>query len=842
MDLEVFARQIEAAHGRLHSLLRQVGGPSINLEQTLETTFAELNTTFEELHVAEEELLAQQQMIEEERQRYQDLFEFAPDGYLITDQRGMIQQANRAAATLLNTDQQHLTRLPLTAFVVKADVPALLNYLRRLRYSQQGELHEWDLRIQPQHAEPFDAWLRVAPIFNRTGHVLGARWLLRDITVRKRTEAEYRLRESEERLRLAMEAAQMGHWDWDILSGKVVGSWERNQMLGLSSDQIQSSYEQFMACLHPDDREHVARSLMQAQIEHGPYQAEFRVVWPDGSIHWLVGDGRAYYDEAGRAVRMLGVIRDITQRKQAQAELQIVEERLHTVVANVPIILWALDQDGIFTLSEGKGLSRLGLQPGEVVGRSIYDVYAREPSLLDNIRQAFAGKLQSWVQAVDGLLFDVQVTPLRDQQGVITGIIGVSTDITERQRAEMAQHMLAEASALLSASLDYETTLAQVTRLAVPALADLCVVCVQEPDSATQRIEVALADERQAAQVDTIKRLVGDGWSPVMAQAVQREQAILLPDLSDALLELSAPDPEHQLLAQTLGIGSLIVVPLQVREHTIGALIVGALRTRRPYDQTDLVFVKDLAYRVGFAVDNARLYRDAQAAIAARDTFLSIASHELKTPLTSMIGYAYLLQHEPREGSRLTERTRQAVDVIARQTKRLNHLIEDLLDLSRIQRGQWSLVLQPFDIIPLLYRVIEEVRLTSQRHTITLVCVEDELIINGDEGRLEQVIHNLLSNAVKYSPYGGPIVVRAWRHDQTVQIGVADKGIGIPQEAQARLWEPFYRAGNVGKQSSGFGIGLYIAHEIVQRHGGTIAVHSAEGQGSTFTVALPLWT
>jgi signal transduction histidine kinase len=300
------------------------------------------------------------------------------------------------------------------------------------------------------------------------------------------------------------------------------------------------------------------------------------------------------------------------------------------------------------------------------------------------------------------------------------------------------------------------------------------------------------------------------------------------------------PDSENQQLIETLGIRSLMIVPLQVREHTIGALIVGALHTRCRYDQMDLAFVKELASRVAFAVDNARLYRDAQAAIAARDTFLSIASHELKTPLTSMIGYAYLLQNAPKEGSRSPERTQQAVDVIARQTRRLSRLIEELLDLSRIQRGQWSLVLQPFDLVPLLNRVLDEVRLTSQNHMITLHCADDELIINGDEGRLEQVIHNLLSNAVKYSPYGGPIQVQVKQQDGAVQISVTDRGIGIPQAAQARLWEPFYRAGNAGAQSSGFGIGLYIAHEIVQRHGGTIGVQSVEGRGSTFTVTLPV--
>lgn len=180
--------------------------------------------------------------------------------------------------------------------------------------------------------------------------------------------------------------------------------------------------------------------------------------------------------------------------------------------------------------------------------------------------------------------------------------------------------------------------------------------------------------------------------------------------------------------------------------------------------------------------------------------------------------------------------------MITRQTQRLNRLIDELLDLTRLQRGQWDLLLQPLDLVPLIERAVAEVQLTTTNHRIEWAPAYDEVIIDGDGGRLEQVLQSLLNNAVKYSPGGGRIGVAVAVDDHIARISVTDQGIGIPQVAQERLWEAFYRASNASQHGSGFGVGLFIVHEIVQRHGGSIDVQSAEYAGSTFTVSLPLLT
>jgi len=231
---------------------------------------------------------------------------------------------------------------------------------------------------------------------------------------------------------------------------------------------------------------------------------------------------------------------------------------------------------------------------------------------------------------------------------------------------------------------------------------------------------------------------------------------------------------------------------------------------------------------------------EAEAALKTREQFLSIASHELRTPLTSLIGYAHLVHRAVTTGKGDAAR---ATAIITRQAQRLKGLIEQLLDASRLQQGQFAIERQMVDGAALVAQAVDEFRATlppDSQATITLRRPDAPILLDADALRLEQVLVNLLSNAVKYSPRGGPVEVRVIATTTELHIEVEDRGIGIPAGAQQHLFEPYFRAGNVGQQASGFGLGLHIVREIVQRHGGRIEVHSSEGAGSTFRVVLPL--
>jgi signal transduction histidine kinase len=220
--------------------------------------------------------------------------------------------------------------------------------------------------------------------------------------------------------------------------------------------------------------------------------------------------------------------------------------------------------------------------------------------------------------------------------------------------------------------------------------------------------------------------------------------------------------------------------------------------------------------------------------------FLTTAAHELKTPLTSILGYAELLERQLRKGNG-AEREQRAVHAIRTQSQRLNKRIAGLLELGRIDHDQLRLERAPLDLCALARRVVAENEPLLSQHTIACSTPEGAVMVNGDELRLEQVLDNLVQNAIKYSPGGGRVTVSIEQHNNNAWLLVGDEGIGIPPTAIPQLFQRFYRAPNVEPlQTMGMGIGLYVVKEIVQLHGGTINVESTEGVGSTFRVCLPL--
>ena len=411
------------------------------------------------------------------------------------------------------------------------------------------------------------------------------------------------------------------------------------------------------------------------------------------------------------------------------------------------------------------------------------------------------------------------------------------------QHAVEEQRFLAVASRLLVSSLDYTTTLTNLTQLAVPTLADYCIVDIVGSDGSVERLAVAHRDPaKQALLYDIQRRYPMTEDAPGGYRKVIRTgESELIRDVSDEFLSLIARDPDHLDMLRTIGLRSTVCVPLTARGRVLGALSLSTNESRRLYGSSDLALAEDLGYRAAVAIDNARLYHEAQNAVRMRDQFLSIASHELKTPLTALLGNAQLLQRRAIRESSFSARDQRALHVIADQAGRLNKMITALLDISRIELGQLSIVRAPMDLSALVCRVVAEMQPTLERHTIDYGDSGMPLWVEGDELRLEQVLHNLIGNAVKYSPAGGAVTVRVEQRESCACAVVQDQGIGIPANSVPQLFTRFYRADNVNPQNiSGMGIGLFVVKEIITLHGGTVEVASQESLGSTFTICLPL--
>ena len=294
--------------------------------------------------------------------------------------------------------------------------------------------------------------------------------------------------------------------------------------------------------------------------------------------------------------------------------------------------------------------------------------------------------------------------------------------------------------------------------------------------------------------------------------------------------------------------GALAVIPLETDAQPIGVLGL-SFAEEQSFTADDQTFMLALAQQCAQAIERARLYEaeqqahaDAEAAVRVRDQFLSIASHELKTPLTLLLGNVQLLQRRSlRQLDSLSQRDQRSFNVIEMQVVRLNTLINALLDVSRIQSGQLSIQPVMLDLCALAQRVVDEAQPTlGPQHTLVCRSEAEPLHVNGDAVRLEQVLHNLIGNAIKYSPAGGVVCVEVERRNDKVCLIVRDQGIGIPSGALPYLFQRFFRAPNADShQINGLGVGLYVVKKIVALHGGTVTVDSTEGAGSEFIIWLP---
>ena len=427
----------------------------------------------------------------------------------------------------------------------------------------------------------------------------------------------------------------------------------------------------------------------------------------------------------------------------------------------------------------------------------------------------------------------------------LTGL-GIAAVVAERQQAKAAAERAAERTLRLqkvTAALSEARTPDQVAQVilheggvAIGAVAGL--VFGLTDDEQTFELLHAMGYASGAR--------LGSLLSPTQPGPLR--EALITRDLvtSECPTELVARWPQYATAQAEAREAATVALPLLVDTRVLGVFSL-AFRTEQHFTSDDRSFLTTLGRQCAQALERSQLYAQeraarcaAEEAVRMRDVFLTTAAHELKTPLTSILGYAELLDRQLRKG-KYAEREQGTLRAVTTQAERLNKLIVALLEMGRMQRDQLHLDQAPLDLCALACRVVVANEPLLSRHAISYIAPEGAVMVNGDAVRLEQVLDNLVQNAIKYSPDGGSVKVRIEQQNDKACLWVTDEGIGIPDGAVPHLFERFYRAPNVDPQQiTGMGIGLYVVKEIVQRHGGTIMVESTEGVGSTFRICLPL--
>ncbi|MET0401269.1 MAG: ATP-binding protein [Cystobacter sp.] len=441
--------------------------------------------------------------------------------------------------------------------------------------------------------------------------------------------------------------------------------------------------------------------------------------------------------------------------------------------------------------------------------------------------------------------FNFSYEPLRSVTGHVDGVAFFSYDVTDHVRARREveqlaerQQFLYEASSLLGGSLDSVAAMERLMELVVPRFADCCAVHVITEEGRVEQLAGLYQDAeqervaRQLLMLQPISLSAPHGIGKVLRTGASEWVSAFTEDM----LPQRAFSDDVESMMRSLKLSSYICVPLVARERTLGALMLAQSPSGRHYSQADLTLAEELARRAALCLDNARLYRDAQEAIRLRDEFLSIASHELKTPLTVLrLQLAFLERHLPQD---VEERLRGKLDLAQRQSRRLSQLISLLLDVGRIVTGRVSLERSEMDLTRLVQEVLDRLGevFVKAGSPVTLES-PGRVMGHWDALRLEQVVVNLLSNAARYGE-GKPVTLRVESDETHVRFIVRDEGVGIAPEDLPRIFSRFERAITV-RHYGGLGLGLYISREIVESHGGRLLVESAPGKGSTFTMELP---
>jgi PAS domain S-box-containing protein len=525
-------------------------------------------------------------------------------------------------------------------------------------------------------------------------------------------------------------------------------------------------------------------------------------------------------------------------------EAKASEQRFRLLVEGVQdYAVYLLDVRGRVE-SWNPGAERIkGWKEEEVVGRPTSVFYTQEAVAAGEPTKELAraerdGRLRTegWRVRKDGTRFWAEdiFTALHNERGELRGFAKVVRDITERRRVERTQRLFAEAGRIFNQLLEPDLTVAELARLMVPELADGCVLYLVSPGGRLlPRAITHAAAEKERVLWEVLHRYPPRAEDTRgVAHVVSIGQAERVEHVTEEVLGHMARDREHLELLRRLKLGSTLCVPIGVGEQRLGALMLLSSASERHYTLSDQIFLEELAGRAALALDNARLFQEAQRALE----LIGVASHDLGNPLNAMqLVLARLRRVDP---EREPERVREGLMAAMRHGQRLGRLLYNLLDLSRLSSGKLALEVSRVDLAQLVHEVVERHSEQAAEAGCPLrLDAAQQLEGWWDPLRLERVVANLLSNAMKFGR-GRPVEVRVEHAGGKARVTVRDHGVGIPPEAQRRIFERFEREKSAG-QHAGFGLGLYIVRQLVEAHGGTIRVQSTPGQGAAFIVDLP---
>ncbi|WP_342119949.1 PAS domain-containing protein [Pseudoduganella sp. OTU4001] len=657
---------------------------------------------------------------------------------------------------------------------------------------------------------------------------LGMTLLLLDIHQRKLHERG--LRESTNRLQVALAAGKLGDWEWDARSGLVRLGRRAAEIFELPAE-IPITWPVLRERIVAEDFATVEKAFVDASMARRDFNAECRILHRNGERCWLAIVGHGDFDEDGQLRGIIGMVQDITPRKQAEDALRNSEEELRTLANSIPQLAWIANSDGSMVWYNERWQEYTGMSGKDMLDGRWQEVYPPEvlPAIVSHWNESVqSGKpfeMEYPIRARDGRFrwFLTRANPMRDARGQLLRWFGTATDVDQVKRV---QEQLRDESTILE--LLNSTGAALVQHHSLQAM-------LQEVTDAATRISGA--------------RFGAFFYHGLRADGQRQPMHTIAGGPPEDFERL--PHPQ---------VRSGMAVPVLARAgEVVGTLFFGHPEEHMFNERTERI-VAGIAAQAGIAIDNARMVEAAQRAAEERkvlldreryaraeaerssqmkDEFLATLSHELRTPLTAILGWSQVL----RRGNRSPEEQVRGLETIERNARAQAQLIEDLLDMGRITSGKVMLDMKLLLPASVVDAALEAVRPAAEAKGIRL---ERDFAATGhvaaDANRLQQVVWNLLTNALKFTPRGGTVRASIWAYEGHAVITVTDSGIGIRPEFLPHVFERFRQAdASTTRRHGGLGLGLSIVKHLVEQHGGTVSAASeGEGTGASFSVRLPL--
>jgi len=701
-----------------------------------------------------------------------------------------------------------------------------------------------------------------APIRDANGKIVGAVMVFHDVTERRKLEAVH------SRLAAVVEFSD------DAIVSKtlegIITTWNTGaeRMFGYAAPEVIGKP---VSILIPSNRAHEEVRILE-RLGKGETILPFETVRirKDGTPLTVSLTVSPIKDASGAIIGASKIARDITPRKQAEAE----RARLTSVLEKSLNEIYIFDAEKLrFQYVNHGALRNLGYSMDAMRNMTTVDLKPEftEPQYREMVKPLLDGEKEKLVfctshRRSDGSLYPVEIHLQSVANAGEAVFMAVVLDITERKKAEEERErllageqaarakaeeaenrarFLAEASASLVSTLDFEATLRKVAWAAVPRIADWCAMHLLDRGGAIRAVVVAHADPSKLAAQPEMSQCSADipDWPINVAAALRSGKPLLHTEISEETLAAMGRDADHLVRLRGMGPKSLMIVPLVANEQTLGAITFIAAESGRHFSEADLPFAEDLAARAAASAENARLYQELRHANAAKDHFMAVLSHELRTPLNPVLMTIADLERDETVALAI----REQLTVVRRNVELEARLIDDLLDSTGIASGKLQLHRTVVSATELIHRAIGIVEIDARNKGVRLdvtVCPEP-CLVDADPARLQQVIWNVVKNAVKFTPQGGWVRLRCEPAPQArIRVTVEDSGIGIEPEHLGKVFNAFEQGDiRTGHRFGGLGLGLAISKALVTLHGGSLTAQSdGRGHGATFIIELPLAT